>query len=180
MDAVEGDRRVHPCVPSFPTMTIRRLAITAATACAALGACSSAARRAAVRPIAEPGTYTVRATAGDVELKGFMHVIGDTVALTFDRTTCVRDPVDVSNVTLKYRCDPYGDLSDIVFYIDRRDPVQASRWNATTLDRTTRRTCTSTSIVGAREVCNYQDVPTMVTKSVYGQLVVSREVASAR
>ena len=178
MDAVERDWRSHLFLHNFRAVTLRRLALAAL--CTMLAACSSTTRHVAAKPIAAPEMYTVRASAEGVELRGFMQVIADTVARELDRTQCVRDPVNVSNLTLQYRCDPVGPLTNIVFVLDRHDPVQSSRWNATTMERTTRRMCTGMSIVGGKEVCTYQDVPTMTEKRVYGQLVVSREVAAAK
>lgn len=161
-------------------ITFRRLACTAACiSLAALAGCASSASRVAVKPVVEPGVYTVRANAEGVELRGFMQVVADTVTLELERTDCVRDPLDHSTVTLKYRCDPVGDITNIVFYVDRRNPVQSSRWNAETIQRTTRQVC-SAVLVNGREVRSCQEMPTMASKLVAGDLVVSREVARAK
>jgi hypothetical protein len=161
------------------SMITRQLSIVAV--CAGLAACSSAVRHnGAATPTVASGVYAVRATAEAVELRGTMQVVADTIALELDKTECVRDPIDKSNVSIRYRCDPVGELSKIVFDIDRKDPVLSSRWSATALKRTTSRQCTSMTIVNAKEVCVYQDVPTIVESAVYGHLVISREVASAK
>ena len=94
MDAVEHDWRPHPSLHNFQSMSLRPVALAAVFAL--LTACSSTTRRVAVKPVAAPGTYTVRASAEGVELRGFMQVIADTVALELDRTECVRDPIGAS------------------------------------------------------------------------------------
>ena len=130
--------------------------------CAALAACASSSRTtetstttavSAVNARPVEGVYDYTANLPGQQLRGKLRVIGDTVTLDPMADYCrptVRAP---DPLAFHFSCNGPGSYESIQFRIDRRNPVQLSKWSAIYRVQRTREVCMRYETQAGRQVC---------------------------
>jgi hypothetical protein len=120
-------------------------------ACARSGA--TPAYTTATAPARTEGTYDYVANLPGQPLRGKMRIYGDTVTVEPMGDYCrptVRTP---DPLAFHYSCNGPGSFESIQLQIDRRNPVQLSRWSANYRVRKTRSVCIRYESRGGENVC---------------------------
>ncbi len=124
--------------------------------CSALVACASGgSTREATVPAPAPaeGTYDYIANLPGQQVRGKMQFVGDTVLVEPIADYCrptVRSP---DPLAIHYTCNGPGSFEQIQLRIDRRSPVQLSKWSATYRVQRQREVCTQYAVRNGQQVC---------------------------
>jgi hypothetical protein len=99
------------------------------------------------------GEYEYTANLPGQQVRGRMRVAGDTVIVDAMTDYCrpalgVPDPM-----AIHYTCNGTGNLESILLRIDRRNPVQLSKWTARYRVQRRREVCTQYAVRDGRQVC---------------------------
>ncbi len=98
------------------------------------------------------GTYDYFANLPGQQVRGMLRVIGDTVLVEpvaeYCRPVTTPDPIYI-----RYTCTGSGSIEGILLRIDRRNPVQLSKWTAGFRVRRQRQVCVSYEVQAGRRVC---------------------------
>jgi hypothetical protein len=105
----------------------------------------------ASRPI--EGDYDYLANLPGQQVRGTMRIIGDTVTIDPMADYCrpalgVPDPM-----AILYTCNGTGNVESIILRIDRRNPIQLSKWTARYRVQRRREVCTQYAVRDGRQVC---------------------------
>lgn len=99
------------------------------------------------------GEYDYVANLPGQQIRGRMHVIGDTVTIDPMADYC-RPAVGVPDpLAIHYTCNGPGNVESIQLRIDRRNPVQLSKWTARYRVQRRREVCTQYAVRDGRQVC---------------------------
>lgn len=129
---------------------------TAWLACAALTACASAggtSETPVTSAVPVEGTYEYIANLPGQQVRGKMHFVGDTIVVEPVADYCrptVRSP---DPLAIHYTCNGPGSFEQIQLRIDRRSPVQLSKWSASYRVQRQREVCTQYAVRDGRQVC---------------------------
>jgi hypothetical protein len=99
------------------------------------------------------GTYEYVANLPGQEVRGMLQVVGDTILLNPVSEYCrlVMGPPDP--LYIKYTCQGTGSYEQIQLTIDRRNPVQLSKWSATFRVQRRREVCVQYAVRDGRQIC---------------------------
>lgn len=130
--------------------------------CAALAACASSSRTtetststavSAVTTHPVEGVYDYTANLPGQQVRGKLRIIGDTITVEPIADYCrptVRAP---DPLAFHYSCNGPGSYESIQLRIDRRNPVQLSKWSAIYRVRRTRDVCVRYETRAGQQVC---------------------------
>jgi hypothetical protein len=123
-------------------------------ACATSGATSEPAFTTAAAPAARiEGTYHYLANLPGQQIRGKMRIYGDTITVEPMADYC-RPTVRASDpLAFHYSCNGAGSFESIQLVIDRRNPVQLSKWSANYRVRKTRSVCIRYEVRAGENVC---------------------------
>ena len=125
-------------------------------ACAASVACASARGTRNLPAIgAGPveGTYNYVANLPGQQVRGKLRIIGDTALVEPDADYCRPTVGTPDPLRIQYTCNGPGSFEQIQLFIDRRSPVQLSKWSATFRVQRRRQVCVRYAIQNGRQVC---------------------------
>lgn len=131
------------------------------------------AARASSGPI--EGTYEYTAILPGQQVQGQLRVLGDTIIVIPNNDYCRPVVGPPSPLVIRYTCNGPGRFESLSLTLDRRNPVQFSKWAASYRVQKQRQVCKRTAIQNGREVCvetgyeTYED-----TESRSGTLQVRR------
>lgn len=146
---------------------------------AALASCASggsAPSTSAVAAVTAEGLYEYTANLPGHQVRGTMRVLGDTIIVMPANEYCrpVIGPADP--LVLRYTCTGGGTYEQLNLAIDRRNPMQLSRWTATYRVQARREVCAQYEIRAGRQVCVSTRTETYeTTQSRSGTLQVRRQ-----
>ncbi len=124
-------------------------ALALVSACASGGAPAS---RGPSTPI--EGTYEYVANIpGGQQVRGVMRFLGDTVLVEPVTEYCRPALGAPSLQVIRYTCNGSGTFEQLQLSIDRRNPVQLSRWSATFRVQKRREVCVRYEVRAGRQVC---------------------------
>jgi hypothetical protein len=145
--------------------------------CVTVLACASASGSRESSAPAGPieGTYEYTANLPGAQVRGTMRVVRDTVLVDPMADYC-RPAVGVPDqLAIRYTCNGPGTYEQIQLRIDRRNPVQLSKWSATFRVQRRREVCTLYAVRDGRQVCVQTQTETYeTTESRSGTLQVRR------
>lgn len=143
---------------------------------ALLAGCASSGTTTAREPSAPiEGTYDYTATLPGQQVQGRLRVLGDTIIVVPNNDYCQPVLGPPSPLVIRYTCNGPGRFESLSLTLDRRNPVQFSKWAASYRVQKQRQVCRRTAIQNGREVCvetgteTYED-----TESRSGTLQVRR------
>jgi hypothetical protein len=141
-------------------------------ACASSGG-TTASPATPASPPAE-GTYEYLANLPNAQVRGTLQVLGDTALVSpvsdYCRPEPTRDPLYI-----RYTCQGTGAFESLFLRIDRRNPVQLSKWSATFRVQKRRDVCRRYEVRAGRQVCVETATETYeTTESRSGNLQVRR------
>ncbi len=142
-----------------------------------LAACASSGPRAEVASPGTPadGMYDYVANLPGQEVRGRLHVVADTITVEPVSDYCrptVRAP---DPLAFHYSCNGPGTYESMQLRIDRRNPVQLSKWTAAFRVQRQRRVCVRYEVQNGRRVCVQMETETYeTTESRSGNLQVRR------
>ena len=158
---------------------IARLPGAALAAVAVLVACgggSAASRPETAAPNApREGTYEYMANLPSQQVRGTLRVTSDTIVVdpVSDYCRVVMGPPDP--LYIKYTCQGAGTFEQLTLTIDRRNPMQLSKWGATFRVTRRREVCTQYATRDGRQVCVQTTTETYeTTESRSGNLQIRR------
>ena len=135
---------------------------TTTSTCALVAACASSGARseapatvsaAALAAARIEGTYDYTANLPGQQVRGKLRIFGDTVTVEPMTDYCrptVRAP---DPLAFHYSCNGPGSYESIHLTIDRRNPVQLSKWSANYRVRRTRQVCIRYETRAGQNVC---------------------------
>jgi len=151
---------------------------TAMLASLALVACASAGgtRETAVAATAPvEGTYDYMANLPGQQVRGKMRFVGDTVFVEPVADYCRPTVGSPDPLRIRYTCNGPGSFEQIQLSIDRRSPVQLSKWSATFRMQRQREVCVQYAVRDGRQVCVQTQIERYeTTESRSGTLQVRR------
>jgi hypothetical protein len=136
-------------------MRAATIGLTAALTLPGLAACASSGSQPPVTtapsgPI--EGNYEYMASLPSMQVRGTLRIVGDTVLVeTTDYCRPTVAPPDPFSI--KYTCTGSGTYEQIQLTIDRRNPVQLSKWLATFRVQRRREVCVQYAVRDGRQVC---------------------------
>jgi hypothetical protein len=154
---------------------IRRMAILAVSALA--GCASSGTRQPATAAPSAPieGDYEYLASLPSVQVRGTLRIVGDTVLVEPVTDYCRPTIAPPDPFAIKYTCTGTGTYEQIQLTIDRRNPAQLSKWQATFRVQRRREVCVQYAIRDGRQVCIQTTTETYETNDTRsGNLQVRR------
>ena len=121
------------------------------------------------------GTYDYTATLPGQHVQGKLRVLGDTIIVVPNNDYCQPVKGPPSPLTISYTCNGPGRFESLSLTLDRRNPVQFSKWAARYRVQKQRQICVRSTIRDGREVCLERGVETYEdTESKSGTLLVRR------
>ena len=121
------------------------------------------------------GTYEFVANLPNQQVRGTLNIVGDTVTVdpVSDHCRPVIAPPDP--LFIKYACQGTGSYEELTLSIDRRKPVQLSRWAATYRVTRQRQICIQYDTRNGQRVCVQTQTETYeATETKTGNLQVRR------
>lgn len=121
------------------------------------------------------GTYDYMANLPSLQVRGTLRVTGDTVLVDPVSDYCrpMMGPPDP--LYIKYTCQGTGPYEQLTLTIDRRNPLQLSKWSATFRVQRRREVCVRYAVRDGRQVCVETQTETYeATESRSGNLQVRR------
>lgn len=149
----------------------------AAMGCAGLVACASSRNEAETTPASGPveGTYSYVANLPGQQVRGTLRILGDTVLVEPVADYCRPTVGSPDPLRIRYTCNGPGSFEQLFLLIDRRSPVQLSKWSATFRVQRRREVCVQYAIRDGRQVCVQTTTETYeTTESRSGTLQVRR------
>jgi hypothetical protein len=144
----------------------------------ALVACASAGgtREAAVAATTTvEGTYDYIANLPGQQVRGRMRFVGDTVLVEPVADYCRPTVGSPDPLRFRYTCNGPGSFEQLQLSIDRRSPVQLSKWSASFRVQKRREVCVRYAIQNGRQVCVETSTETYeATETRSGTLQVRR------
>lgn len=120
-----------------------------------LAACSSSgsspATSATPRAPAE-GTYDYVVNLPTSQIRGRLQIIGDTAIVSPQADYC-RPLPDRDPLFIRYSCQSTGAFDNLLLRIDRRNPIQQSKWSANLRVQKRREVCRRSETRAGRQVC---------------------------
>ncbi len=143
-----------------------------------LAACASSGKTAANMEPAGPieGTYEYIANIPGQQVRGKLRVLGDTMLVEADNDYCRPSTGVPSPLFIRYVCNGPGSFESLGLTLDRRNPVQFSKWYASFRVMKQRQVCTRYAVQpDGRQVCVQSGTETYETsESKSGTLQVRR------
>ena len=103
--------------------------------------------------LAEEGLYEYTANLPGQPVRGTFRVQGDTIIVNPATDYC-RPVVGPANaMAIQYTCTGAGSFEQLYLRLDRRNPVQLSRWTATYRVQRRREVCERYEVRAGRQVC---------------------------
>ncbi len=123
------------------------------------------------------GTYDYVANIpGGQQVRGVMRFMGDTVLVEPVSEYCRPSLGATSQQAIRYECNGIGTFEQLQLWIDRRNPVQLSRWSATFRVQKRREVCVRYEVRAGRQVCVETSTETYETsESQGGRLQLTRK-----
>jgi hypothetical protein len=143
-----------------------------------LAACASSGTRPPVTaapsgPI--EGNYEYLANLPSLQVRGTMRIVGDTVLVEPLTDYCRPSVAPPDPFAIKYTCTGTGTYEQIQLTIDRRNPMQLSKWHATFRVQRRREVCAQYAVRDGRQVCVQMTTETYETNETRsGNLQVRR------
>jgi len=145
-------------VIGLPEGSRRRPAMVATMVALALASCRSGSGGSRPPADLQIGTFDYVAHLSRYEMRGVMVVLPDTILVQPEGESCqpVMGPADAQNI--RYECVGTADFDNVILRIDRRNPVQWSKWSATVSVRRSRQVCDEyrTNAQGQRVCVRYR------------------------
>ena len=129
-----------------------RIAIATLLVFVACGGSGSSPETAAPRGPIE-GTYEYVANLPSQQVRGTLQMVGDTVLVSPMSDYCRPLMAPPDPLSIKYTCQGAGSYEQIQLTIDRRNPVQLSKWSATFRVQRRRDVCVQYATRDGRQVC---------------------------
>lgn len=121
------------------------------------------------------GTYEYMANLPTLQVRGTLRVVGDTVLVDPVSDYCRPLIAPPDPLYIKYTCQGTGPYEQLTLTIDRRNPLQLSKWDATFRVQRRREVCVQYAVRDGRQVCVQRQTETYeATESRSGTLQVRR------
>jgi hypothetical protein len=142
-----------------------------------LAACASSGSSGGGREPAGPieGDYEYVANIPGQQVLGRLRIVGDTMLVDPNNDYC-RPVIGAPDpMYIRYTCNGPSSFEQLVLTLDRRNPVQFSRWSGTIRVRKQREVCVRYEIQQGRQVCVLTQMePYETTESRSGRLQIRR------
>src|SRR5687767_6009852 len=121
------------------------------------------------------GTYEYLANLPSLQVRGTLRIVGDTVLVEPLTDYCRPTVGPPDPFAIKYTCTGTGTYEQIQLTIDRRNPMQLSKWHATMRVQRRREVCAQYAVRDGRQVCVQMTTETYeTTETRSGNLQVRR------
>lgn len=142
-----------------------------------LAACGGSRAAPPSREPSEPieGNYEYIASIPGQQVRGLLRVLGDTILVEPFADYCQPATGNPDPIAIRYTCNGPGRFEQLNLRLDRRNPMQFSRWSATIRVTKRREVCSQYAIRDGRQVCVQTTTETYETnESSSGNLQVRR------
>lgn len=142
-----------------------------------LAACGGSRAAAPSREVPGPieGKYEYVASIPGQQIRGLLRVLGDTILVEPFADYCRPLIATPDPVVIRYTCNGPGRFETLVLTLDRRNPMQFSKWAATVRVQKIRQVCARYEIRAGQQVCAKTSMETYETsESRSGSLQVRR------
>lgn len=99
------------------------------------------------------GNYEYLASLPSMQVRGTLRVVGDTILVEPTTDYCRPTIAPPDPFSFKYTCTGTGTYEQIQLTIDRRNPIQLSKWFATFRVQRRREVCVQYAVRDGRQVC---------------------------
>ena len=125
------------------------------------------------------GNYEYVANLPNLQVRGSLRIVGDTILVEPVTDYCRPTIAPPDPLAIKYTCTGTGTYEQIQLTIDRRNPTQLSKWQATFRVQRRREVCVQYAIRDGRQVCVQTSTETYETNDTRsGNLQVRRAPTS--
>lgn len=124
---------------------------------------------------AQDGLYDFVARTGRNDLRGTLLWMSGEVSINAEIGYCRADPMQTDMQTYRYICETGDELRNLVYIIDRRFPLNRSRWRAIVQQTRQRQVCVRYEIRNNQRVCvQYRTESYEVSVPIGGPLTFTR------
>lgn len=124
----------------------------------------------------QDGVYDFVARTGRYDLRGSLALASGVATIDSEIGYCRSDEISTSTQSFRFLCEVGGnELRNVVYIIDRRNPLGRSRWRANAIVTRQRRVCTRYAVQNGNRVCvEYQQEAYEALVPVGGDLTFTR------
>ncbi len=102
----------------------------------------------------QDGVYEFVARTGRYDLRGSLTLVSGVATVDSEIGYCRNDEISTSTQSFRFLCEVGGnELRNVVYIIDRRNPLGRSRWRADTIVTRQRRVCARYAVQNGNRVC---------------------------